>query len=414
MRCLSGWAPVLLALAAVAASADQVLQPFDDPRDPPSWRPLTATEQALHELGLTVFNTSWRPAGAASAGRIDGLGPMFNAASCDACHNNGARARTAVEPGLIPVSMVVQLGGPDGEVPDPSYGHVLNSAAIDGYQPEAQIRLRYIERRGRYPDGRPWSLRVPIYRFDELRLGPLRSDTVIKPRLAPALFGSGLLDAVSDDTLASGDRAVGRFGWQGNAPSLAAQTAQAFAQDMGLTSADFAHDDCGTADVRCRAAESGGEPEVSDEFLTAVIAYQRLLAVPASPPLDALSEQAGLALFERHGCASCHRSSLPVSGIEGLASIAPYTDLRRHDLGAGLADRNMSGKVQPSRWRTAPLWGLGYAVRRPPHALLHDGRARSIEEAVLWHDGEAASARWRFERSTVVERGRLLDWLSAR
>ena len=404
----------MLAPAAVAASAVQVMQPFDDPRDPPIWRSLDDAEQALHELGLTVFNTSWRPAGAARAGRIDGLGPVFNAASCDACHNNGARARAAVEPGLIPVSMVVQLSGPDGKAADPSYGHVLNTAAIDGYQPEAQIRVSYTERRGRYPDGRPWSLRVPSYRFDEVRLGPLRSEAVIKPRLAPALFGSGLLDAVPAEALASNDPAAGRFGWQGNVPTLAAQTAQAFAQDMGLTSADFAHDDCGTADVRCRAAESGGEPEVSDQFLAAVIAYQRLLAVPASPPLDALSEQAGFSLFERHGCASCHRSSLPVSGIEDLSRIAPYTDLRRHDLGPKLADRNASGKVQPSRWRTAPLWGLGHAVRRPPYALLHDGRARSIEEAVLWHDGEAAPARRRFERSSVIERQRLLGWLSAR
>ncbi len=410
MRCLLAWAALLLAFAAVPASAVQVIQPFDDPRDPPSWRPLTDAEQALHELGLTVFNTSWRPAGAARAERIDGLGPVFNAASCDACHSNGARARTAVEPGLIPVSMVVQLGGPDGKAADPSYGHVLNTAAIDSYQPEAQIRLSYTERRGRYPDGQPWSLRVPTYRFEEMRLGPLRNDTVIKPRLAPALFGSGLLDAVP----VAGDSATGRFGWQGNVPSLAAQTAQAFAQDMGLTSADFAQDDCGAADTRCRAAESGGEPEVSDEFLAAVIAYQRLLAMPESPALEQPYEKAGLALFERHGCANCHRNSLPVSGIEGLASIAPYTDLRRHDLGPGLADRSVSGKVQPSRWRTAPLWGLGHAVRRPPYALLHDGRARSIEEAVLWHDGEAASARRRFERSTVAERNRLLDWLSAR
>ena len=286
MRCLSAWAALLLAFAAIPASAVQVLQPFDDSRDPPTWRPLTDAEQAQHELGLTVFNTSWRPAGAARAGRIDGLGPVFNAASCDACHNNGARARTTVEPGLIPVSMVVQLGGPDGKAADPSYGQVLNTAAIDGFQPEAQVRLSYVERRGRYPDGRPWSLRAPTYRFDELRLGPLRSDTVIKPRLAPALFGSGLLDAVPASAVASDDSAAGRFGWQGNVPSLAAQTAQAFAQDMGLTSADFAQDDCGAADARCRAAQSGGEPEVSDDFLTAVIAYQRLLAVPASPPLD--------------------------------------------------------------------------------------------------------------------------------
>ncbi|WP_022976154.1 di-heme oxidoredictase family protein [Nevskia ramosa] len=411
MRRLSGCLALLLALAAVPASAAQVLRPFDDPRDPPTWRPLTDAEQALHELGLTVFNTSWRPAGAARAERIDGLGPVFNAASCDACHNNGARARTAVEPGLIPVSMVVQLSGPDGKAADPSYGHVLNTAAIDGFQPEAQIRLSHVERPGRYPDGRPWSLRVPTYRFDELRLGPLRSDTVIKPRLAPALFGSGLLDAVP---AAADDGAAGRFGWQGNVSSLAAQTGQAFAQDMGLTSADLAQDDCGAADALCRAAESGGEPEVSNELLAAVMAYQRLLAVPASPPLERPLEKAGLALFERHGCASCHRSNLPVSGIEGLSSIAPYTDLRRHDLGPGLADRSVSGEIQRSRWRTAPLWGLGYAVRRPPYALLHDGRARSIEEAVLWHDGEAASARRRFERSSAKERQSLLDWLSAR
>ncbi len=183
---------------------------------------------------------------------------------------------------------------------------------------------------------------------------------------------------------------------------------------MGLTSATHPRDDCVPAHATCMSAQSGGTPEVADELLAAVIAFQRRLALPASPPLTGDDERRGLQLFETTGCAVCHLPTLPVAGVDGIATIAAYSDLRRHALGAGLADRDAAGWREDSRWRTAPLWGLGHALRGPEPALLHDGRARSVEEALLWHGGEAAESRRRYQRLPAARRRYLLDWLSAR
>jgi CxxC motif-containing protein (DUF1111 family) len=153
---------------------------------------------------------------------------------------------------------------------------------------------------------------------------------------------------------------------------------------------------------------------VSEDFLHAVTLFQSLLAVPKAEPLDAESEAQGASLFARTGCANCHAPSLPVEGIDGLSRIAAYTDLRRHDLGDGLADRRMDGTVVDSLWRTAPLWGIAHLPRGGHFGLLHDGRARSVEEAILWHAGEADAARVTFMALPKAQRKRLLDWILRR
>ncbi|HEY0180557.1 MAG TPA: di-heme oxidoredictase family protein, partial [Dokdonella sp.] len=226
-----------------------------------------------------------------------------------------------------------------------------------------------------------------------------------------------LLERVPDALVGGAPRAAdlddpqprpGRFGWQSATATIAEQTAVAMSREIGLTSTPVDHDDCTPAQAACRAAPSGGAPEVSPEFLAALVEFQQDLAVPrarsAAPDASAL--------FAETGCTACHRPTLPVEGVPGLASITAYTDLRVHDLGAALADRDASGRVVPTRFRTAPLWGLDHAARRPL-ALLHDGRARSIEEAILWHDGEAHAVRERFERLDAGARRRLTDWLGA-
>lgn len=399
-------------LAAVSgAFAATPLAQFIDRRDPPSYRALDEGERALFELGIAVFNTQWVPAGTPRAERRDGLGPLFNAASCDACHNNGARIRGPLQEGLAPASLVIQLRAREG---GPSVlGHVLNTAAIAGHEAEGVVRLRFTERVGRYPDGQAWTLREPVY---DIRLNggnSLSPETVIGPRIAPAVFGAGLLDAVPAAAITDNpgkNGALGRFGWQGGAVSLEQQTAHAFSREMGLTTALVGHDDCAAADTPCREAPLGGEPEVSAEFMSAVLAFQRWVAVPSTP-----GDGAGAKLFKRAGCVQCHLPQLPVEGVAGITAIAAYTDLRLHDLGEGLADRDAEGRVIASRWRTAPLWGLGHALRSGDGAaLLHDGRARNVEEAVLWHDGEAAPARQSFEKMSAVERERLLDWVGRR
>lgn len=184
---------------------------------------------------------------------------------------------------------------------------------------------------------------------------------------------------------------------------------------MGLTTEDLSHDDCTRVETDCIAQPNGGSPEVSAELLDAVVFFESELAVPVSPRHAGRPEAT---LFQRIGCADCHRPQLPVvlldrSGAPRTGVIAPYTDLRLHDLGSGLADALATGEKVPSRWRTSPLWGLGYrlAHERFP-TYLHDGRARTIEEAILWHDGEARDSRLRFEHLARAERHALLAWLA--
>lgn len=423
-------AGVALLLGLMAAGSARAAEPlgrarFTDPLDPPAYRPLDRAAAARAELGLEVFNTQWVVAGTPGAGRRDGLGPLYNSASCDACHNNGARGRGPQSQGPAPSELVVQLStrAADGSVVlrgDPVYGRVLNTSAVDGVPVEGDVTIRYEVIRGHYPDGTPWSLRSPRYQLTGLRYGPLRPTTIIKPRLPPAVFGVGLLDAVPAAAITAtgtgepawrvrgGRRLLGRFGWQAETVSVRDQTVRAFALEMGLTSSDEAHDDCTPRELACLKSPSGGSPEVSPALLDAVVAFERTLAVPVVASRGDGGE--GSEVFARLGCAVCHRPSLPVPS----GHIAAYTDLRVHDMGAGLADQTVAGVKVLSRWRTAPLWGLGYrALPAISPTLLHDGRARSVEEAILWHGGEASAARASFERLPAAKRRELLRWLES-
>jgi CxxC motif-containing protein (DUF1111 family) len=418
----------LLAASSIAAhggssshAETQGLREFTDARNPPAYAYLDASQQERVDLGHAVFNTQWVPAGTANAVRRDGLGPLFNASACDACHNEGAHGRGPTGDGTAPIALVVQLQmRPQGRAQsfsgDVLYGHTLNTAAIDGFSAEGRIVIHYEELSGAYPDGAMWHLRAPRYQLTDLTRGPLAARTVIQPRLAPALFGVGLLEAVPGVP-------AGRFGWQGESTSVRDQTTKAFARDMGLTTSDRPFDDCTSAEPECLAAANGGTPEVSDELLDAVVEFQRTLAVPEPPPTpatvrpSATVRRAAGRLFADVGCAACHRPLLPVNlprvlGSTGRTRIAPYTDLVLHDLGPRLADRDASGRIVPSRWRTAPLWGMAYRLEfeRDP-TFLHDGRARSIEEAILWHDGEAEPARRKFTHLTPRRRAQLLRWI---
>jgi CxxC motif-containing protein (DUF1111 family) len=258
---------------------------------------------------------------------------------------------------------------------------------------------------------------VPHYHL-EVRQGPLAPTTVIKPRLAPALFGVGLLEAVPEAAIneGSGKRPIGRFGWQASAVSVRDQTTIALAREMGLTSTDRPDDDCTPAEASCPGRPDGAPPEVSEELLGAVVTFVRTLAVPESPT-HAVRDPLGAKLFANIGCGACHRPQLTVphprsDGTVASPVIAPYTDLMLHDLGADMADENVSGARVTSLWRTAPLWGLGYRVKEESYpTFLHDGRATSIEEAILWHSGEAAYSKYQFMKLGPHARETLLRWI---
>lgn len=410
-------------LTGIAFAATLDPQPFTDRRNPPAYRKLTEAESARYDLGMAVFNTHFVVAGTPNAGRRDGVGPLFNSSSCDACHNNGARGRGPTGDGPAPDSLVIQLtaatvknrADPEG---DPVYGRVFNPIALDGVPLEGAVLIHYEARQGHYPDGTAWSLRVPRYELTKLHYGPIAPGTIVKPRLAPALFGVGLLDAIelaSTDT-ASAPIVTGRFGWQATALSVRDQTARAFAREMGLTSTDIPNDDCTAAEAACLQQPNGGSPEVSDDLFNAVLSFQHWLAVPASP-IPHTDAGHGGQTFADLGCVACHRPQWPVTlpdgdGKPNTVTITPYTDLRLHNLGPDLADQTIAGRKVTSRWRTAPLWELGYrtSLEHFP-TFLHDGRARTAEEAILWHDGEAARARDRFEHLTADERKAFLRWL---
>jgi CxxC motif-containing protein (DUF1111 family) len=415
---------------------------FVDPRNPPSYRPLDETETAQFKLGHSVFDTDWVADGAVGISGRRGLGPLFNAASCNACHSEGAHGRGPTGDGPVPVALVIQLQSPSSDTSgepggDPVYGHVLNTSALKPALVEAAVTVRYTETAGYYyPFGGRWTLRVPHYHLERLSYGPLSPGTIIKPRLAPALFGAGLLDAVPEAAISAGaagaggeksaaapawhsrqgKRLLGRFGWQASAVSVRDQTTIALAREMGLTSTDRPDDDCTPAQMNCPRHPDGAAPEVPEELLSAVVAFVRALAVPESAPHPA-SDATGSKLFANIGCSACHRSQMTVQrpraeGTVVSSVIAPYTDLELHDLGIELADETVSGRRVKSLWRTAPLWGLGYRVKQESYpTFLHDGRATSIEEAVLWHSGEAAYSKYRFMKLGPRARGALLHWL---
>jgi CxxC motif-containing protein (DUF1111 family) len=323
--------------------------------------------------------------------------------------------------------MVIQLEAPPGagtSTPDvtdppgdPVYGRVLSPAAVDGFTPEGQVVVHYRVIQRTYADGTVWTLRQPEYQLTHLNYGPLAANIVIKPRLAPALFGLGLLEAVSGRPA---QPAPGRFGWQGSALSIRDQTTRALAREMGVTSTDRPVDDCTIAQTQCLQQRHPQTPEMSGELLDALLTFEKWLSVPANPmPQQPAEQAAGLRLFESTGCSGCHQPEQHISLVQPdgqplKATIAPYTDLSLHDLGPGLADREVSGAVHPTRWRTAPLWGIGYRLSRESKpTFLHDGRARSVEEAVLWHDGEAAVVRERFEHLPRQQREELLRFVGA-
>ncbi len=392
-----------IACGTEGAAAEFGRQEFKDSRNPPPLKALISDQQDRFDLGHAIFNTQFVPAGTEGAARRDGLGPLFNAAACDACHNEGAHGRGPTGNGLLPASVVVQLSG------DVSYGRTFNTAAIAGCVPEGQVAVTFIERSGRYPDGESWHLRVPQYVFSDLAHGPLEAHTIVEPRIAPALFGVGLLAAVAPE-------AAGRFGWQGSTKTVREQTARAFSRDMGLTNPVVATDDCTALEVACRGAPSGGDPEISEEFLADVVEFQEMLAVPAALSLPESIAMPMRKLFAQLGCASCHQPT-QAAKVQGrpdpAVTIGPYSDLRLHELGVDLDDRRVDGRPVATRFRTAPLWGMGYRLQHEMFpTFLHDGRARSLEEAILWHGGEAEKARRRFEATVALSRDALLRWLA--
>ena len=377
-----------------------------------------AFDPGQRELGAEVFTAHWIFASPAGTAGFTASSPLLNVNSCATCHPGGRGGAGPVGNGTAPEAMEIQLESPTSTdhaaAPgDPIYGYVFNTTALNGVAPEGKVLVHYREIVGYYyPDGARWHLRRPSYELTQLAHGPLAATTVIKPRLAPQLFGTGLLE------LAAAAPGAGRLGWQANSRDIREQTAKAFSREMGVSSLEIPVDDCTAAEVDCWHQHNTATPGVSRERFEGVVAFVRALPPPA-PGAQAGDSPLGTQLFTDAGCSQCHQPTLSIETVTAdgqtvKTSISAYTDMQLHDLGTDMADQDASGRRVFSRWRTAPLWGL--RARSGPDTgatLLHDGRARSTEEAILWHGGEADFARANFAHLGPRSRRALLEWIGA-
>lgn len=392
-------------------------------------------------VGQAVFEVPWTPGFSASLPDRDGLGPLFHANSCLACHAGNGRALEDDGENLT-VSLVRLSVGTDSHSPEPKYGGQFQPNGVGGVAKEGDVVLTYQEIAGRFDDGSEYSLRSPNLNFSNLGYGAMASDVRTSVRVPQQVIGLGLLEAVPETTVLSladpEDRdgngisgrpnyvtnlngsgsSLGRFGWKANNPDLIRQNSAAFLGDLGITSPLFPSENCTGVQTQCQASANGGSPEVPQAKIDSITKYMRLVAVPARRKADNPSVLSGKEIFFKSGCVHCHVPKL-VTGTAAFPELSgqiirPYTDLLLHDMGEGLADHRPDENATGREWRTPPLWGVGLMETVNGHTrYLHDGRARDLMEAVLWHGGEAEESKNRILKLDVRQRTHLLNFLKS-
>ena len=375
-----------------------------------------------------------------------GLGPIYNNITCINCHARDGRGRPpAIDEELVSLLFRLSLPKADGTAdgkpptPVPGFGTQLNNRSIVNTIPEGKVKIDYTEQTLTTADGTRVHLRYPNYTFTET-YQQLPENVEVSPRVAPAVFGLGLLEAIPEDVLLAyadetdvdGDGisgkpnyvwdvvnqryALGRFGWKANQPTLLQQVAAAYHDDMGITTSLF---NVENSAGQPQLTQHTTTPEVSDEILEVVTFYVQTLAVPARRNVDDPQVQHGEQLFAEAQCASCHLPTLRTGVLTGVPfvsnqTIHPYTDMLLHDMGPDLADNRPDFHANGQEWRTPPLWGIGLVQRVNGHTnFLHDGRARDLMEAILWHGGEAEASRQAVEQMSKAERDALIAFLES-
>ncbi len=424
---------------------------------------LTFAEEDDFKVGNGLFRKTW-VSSPASTQASDGLGPLFNARSCQLCHLKDGRGHPPRVPGEAMTSTLVRLSVPprtDEErqaladkrllkIPEPTYGGQLQDYGVPGLKREATVEIDYEEMQVELAGGETASLRKPTVRLVDPNYGPLDPETRLSVRVAPQMIGLGLIEAIHEADIrnradpddrdgdgisgrvsevrdpTTGELTLGRFGWKASQPTIEQQTADAFADDIGISSPKAArhYGDCTDAQDECLAMANGvqprlGDTEAPDPILDLVTFYSRNLAVPARRDVDDPTVLKGKGLFHDAGCASCHtpkfvtRRDAP-QPAHRFQLIWPYTDLLLHDMGEGLADGAPVGDADGYEWRTPPLWGIGLTETVSGHTLfLHDGRARNLLEAILWHGGEAQEARDKVVTMPPDDRAALIRFLES-
>ncbi len=401
---------------------------------------MSGAANELHGIGDMQFEQTFV---SAPAPLNPGLGPVFNSVSCTSCHIGDGRGKPP-EPGEQPISMLFRVSVPGADahgapLATPGFGGQLQPRSIFGTQPEALVSITWTENTVALGDGEVVHLRSPQSTFTNAYTA-IPADMMYSARVAPPVFGLGLLESIhtqdilsrTDEADANGDgisgrantvwdilagqEALGRFGWKAEQPTLLQQSAGAYSEDMGVTNPWFPQE------------STFGQPqhdglqddvEITDSVLHAVAFYVRTLAVPARRNTEEPEVIRGEELFVSAKCDRCHvpeqRTAVNVA-FPPLSNqrIFPYTDLLLHDMGPALSDHRPSYRAEGAEWRTPPLWGIGLTQAVNGHQnFLHDGRARSLLEAVLWHGGEAQQSADAVRMMTATERAALLAFLSA-
>jgi CxxC motif-containing protein (DUF1111 family) len=400
---------------------------------------LNGYDLSIHDLGDAAFEEVFVTA---PSYVNNGLGPAYNNVSCVSCHHNdgiGVPTTGGAESGLL---LRISLPGEDefgGPLPVPGYGTQLQDKAVFGKQAECKIDIQYSYEMISFPDGETVELRRPTYALLNLYT-PIAGDFLLSPRLAPPVFGLGLLEAIDEETIlaladendgntdgisgkpnyvwnpVAGMQQMGRFGWKANTASLLVQVAAAYNNDMGITNKVFLNE---TVHNQPQADELDDDAELKDSLLEATKFYVQTLQVPARRYTDDATVLLGQHIFREAQCAGCHIETINTGVNVAFPQVSnqrihPYTDLLLHDMGDGLADGRPDYKASGKEWRTAPLWGIGLRqIVNYPAYYLHDGRARNLLEAILWHGGEAERSKKHVQQLSKADRDALIHFLES-
>lgn len=414
------------------------------------------------KVGNGLFRKLW-VSSPSSTLASDGLGPLYNARSCQRCHIKDGRGHPPenAEDNAISMFLRVSIPGEASDeaakiegylatLPEPNYGNQLQDFTVAGLSAEYSLEISYEEIPVTLSDGETASLRAPTYTAADLGYGPMHPDAMLSPRVTPQMIGLGLLEAIPavdilkaadpDDLDGDGisgrpniawsvefaEPMLGRFGLKAGAPTIRHQSAGAFAGDIGISNPLFpSHSgECTPNQTACQSAPHGGTEgqdgfELSMSSLDLVTYYSRNLAVPARRDVDDPTVLLGKQVFYETGCIACHTPKFVTHRLEdrpeqSFQLIWPYSDMLLHDMGEGLADNRPEGRATGNEWRTSPLWGIGLTKQVSKHTyFLHDGRARNLLEAILWHGGEAQTMRDAVASMSKERRDALIKFLES-
>jgi CxxC motif-containing protein (DUF1111 family) len=427
---------------------------------------LTMEKKLDFFVGKAIFEKIWVFA-PSSTTASDGLGPLYNARSCIRCHKGNGRGlieeNNSSSPALflrlsIPPTtskhLAILSSGKAGFIPEPVYGKQLQTFAYPGGNAEGQLKIEYSPMNVELISGESIQIQKPEYKIEKLGYGPIHQNLLFSPRIAPPLIGLGLLEAIDEnDILQATDvndldndgisgkanivwdenaqrSKLGRFGWKAGSPSLDQQNNSALSGDLGISSWMFPKHsgECTKYQTEClnqmHGNKRGDKPnlnmlEASKVMTDLLLFYMRNIALPPARNIENLDREKGKTLFYKAGCQKCHRPSYTTSKNSKQESLSNqtiwlYSDLLLHDMGKGLADDRPEFLASGTEWRTPPLWGIGLTKKVSGNTFyLHDGRARNLLEAIMWHGGEAEASKQEVITMTHQQRQQLIYFLES-